>query len=593
MDLRLTSSVDRQSKPYGMEEGMTAAARYNSLVSNRDPFLQRARDCSKVTIPGLIPDENFGDHGRLKTPYQSLGARGVNYLASKLLITLFPPNSAFFKLEVDGLALRVMDAGPEIKTELDSALVKVEHAVMQVLETANGRASMHEAFKHLLVGGNALLYVSEDGIRVIHLDRYVLCRDPMGHVTEIVVEEEVYPEALPSDFLPDSDDEETESNGPIKKTVKLYTHVEFENGKCHWYQEAKGKEIPGTHGMCDEEHSPWIPLRYDRIDSEEYGRGYVEQYYGDLTALESLYQSVLEGSAAAAKILFLVNPNGTTRPRTLANAANGAIVQGNANDVTVIQSQKAQDLGIAQNTIDRIENRLAFAFLLNTAIQRPGERVTAEEIRYMSQELDAGISGLYSILTQELQLPLVRRLMYVLRKQRKLPAFPNSTENGQPLVNPKPVTGLEAIGRGDDRNKLMEFIMTAQQALGPEIMAKFLNIDEALRRLAASGSIDTTNLVKSKEQLAQEEQQAMEMQQKASQQEMLMAGIKSPAMAQVAANYTQPGAPYGPQFSEETGAPGPVPNTLPNILGRVDTTPTGPTGQPGAGAVEGPSAPAV
>ena len=594
MDLRLTSSVDRQSKPYGSDDDMTAAARYHSLVTNRDPFLQRARDCSKVTIPGLIPDENFGDHGRLKTPYQSLGARGVNYLASKLLITLFPPNSAFFKLEVDSLALRVMDAGPEIKTELDTALVKVEHAVMQVLETANGRASMHEAFKHLLVGGNALLYVSEDGIRVIHLDRYVLCRDPMGHVTEIVVEEEVYPEALPSDFLPEEDEEMGESGvGPIKKTVKLYTRVEFENGKCHWYQEAKGKEIPGTHGMCDEEHSPWIPLRYDRIDSEEYGRGYVEQYYGDLTALESLYQSVLEGSAAAAKILFLVNPNGTTRPRTLANAANGAIVQGNANDVTVVQSQKAQDLSIASGTIDRIENRLAFAFLLNTAIQRPGERVTAEEIRYMSQELDAGISGLYSILTQELQLPLVRRLMYVLRKQRKLPPFPKSSENGQPLVNPKPVTGLEAIGRGDDRNKLMEFIMTAQQALGPEIMAKFLNIDEALRRLAASGSIDTTNLVKTQEQLAAEQEQAMQMQQQASQQEMLMAGMKSPALAQVANNYTQPGAPYGPQFSEETGAPGPVPNTLPNILGRVDTTPTGPTGELGAGAVEGPGAPAI
>jgi len=211
----------------------------------------------------------------------------------------------------------------------------------------------------------------------------------------------------------------------------------------------------------------------------------------------------------------------------------------------------------------------------------------------MSQELDAGISGLYSILTQELQLPLARRLMHILRKQRKLPPFPNSTENGQPLVNPKPVTGLEAIGRGDDRNKLMEFIMTAQQALGPEVMAKYINVDEALRRLAASGSIDTTNLVKSQEQLAAEQEQAMQMQQRASQQEMLMAGIKSPAMAQVAANYTQPGAPYGPQFSEETGAPGPQPNTLPNILGRIDTTPTGPTGQPGAGAVEGAPAPAV
>ena len=43
---------------------------------------------------------------------------------------------------------------------------------MQVMELANGRASLHEAFKHLLVGSNALLYVSEE-VR-LSLDRYVL-----------------------------------------------------------------------------------------------------------------------------------------------------------------------------------------------------------------------------------------------------------------------------------------------------------------------------------------------------------------------------------------------------------------------------------
>ena len=144
-----------------------------------------------------------------------------------------------------------------------------------------------------------------------------------------------------------------------------------------------------------------------------------------------------------------------------------------------------------QVAIDRIEGRLQFAFLLNTAIQRPGERVTAEEIRYMSQELEAGIGGLYSILTQELQLPLVRRLMHVLHRQKKLPAMPKGNGGGE-LVHPRPVTGLEAIGRGDDRNKLVEFITTAQQVLGPEIMAKYVNVDEALRRLAASNSIDTS-----------------------------------------------------------------------------------------------------
>lgn len=563
MDLKLTSNVDRQPKPYSDdEEGLTAAARYQRLVTSRDAYLQRARDCSKVTIPTLIPDAGEKDRGTLKTPYQSLGARGVNYLASKLLITLFPPNSAFFKLEIDDLVLRATEGGPEIKAEFDSALVNVEHAVMTAMETANGRASMHEAFKHLLVGGNVLLYVAEEGFRVIHLNRYALCRDPMGHVIEIVVEEEVYPEVLPADFLESIDADDDSEGYSSEKTLKLYTHIEYENDKVHWYQEAKGKEIPGTHGMCDTDVSPWIPLRFNRVDGEEYGRGYVEEYYGDLLALEALYQAVLEGSAAAAKILFLVNPNGTTRPRTLANAANGSIIQGNATDVTVIQSQKAQDLSIANSVIDRIEGRLQFAFLLNTAIQRPGERVTAQEIRYMSQELEAGIGGLYSILTQELQLPLVRRLMHVMRKQRKLPAFPKG-DGGKALVNPKPVTGLEAIGRGDDRNKLVDFITTVGQVLGPDVLQKYINVDEALRRLANSESIDTTNLVKTKEQLDGEAAAANEQMVQQQQQAMVAQGMKSPALANLVNNYTQEGSPYGPQPNDEG-----VPNQFPDPAGQ-------------------------
>lgn len=564
MDLKLTSNVDRQPKPYSDdEEGLTAAARYQRLVTSRDAYLQRARDCSKVTIPTLIPDAGEKDRGTLKTPYQSLGARGVNYLASKLLITLFPPNSAFFKLEIDDLVLRATEGGPEIKAEFDSALVNVEHAVMTAMETANGRASMHEAFKHLLVGGNVLLYVAEDGFRVIHLNRYALCRDPMGHVIEIVVEEEVYPEVLPADFLEAANADDDDSEGySSQKTLKLYTHIEYEDDKVHWYQEAKGKEIPGTHGMCDTDVSPWIPLRFNRVDGEEYGRGYVEEYYGDLLALEALYQAVLEGSAAAAKILFLVNPNGTTRPRTLANAANGSIIQGNATDVTVIQSQKSQDLSIANSVIDRIEGRLQFAFLLNTAIQRPGERVTAQEIRYMSQELEAGIGGLYSILTQELQLPLVRRLMHVMRKQRKLPAFPKG-DGGKALVNPKPVTGLEAIGRGDDRNKLVDFITTVGQVLGPDVLQKYINVDEALRRLANSESIDTTNLVKTKEQLDGEAAAANEQMVQQQQQAMVAQGMKSPALANLVNNYTQEGSPYGPQPNDEG-----IPNQFPDPAGQ-------------------------
>ena len=534
MKIRLTNNVDTQSALYGSSGG-TAAQRYEQLRVDRNSPLMRARDCSKVTIPGLIEDENYGDAGRLPTPYQSLGARGVGHMTSKLAVTLFPTNENFFKLEIDSLAILASNQDPQMITEFDSALVKVEQAVMRQFEVLGGRAAMHEALKHLIVGGNVLLYISDEGIKVIHLDSYVLCRDPMGNVTEIVVEEEIFKDALPEEYL---EEDEEDDDDMEKRMVKIYTCIKFMDDQCHWYQEIKGKEVPGTHGKCAADVAPWIALRQDRVDSEMYGRSYVEQYYGDLLALENLYKAILEASASLSKVLFLCNPNGTTRPRTLSQASNGSIVQGNAADVTVLQAAgKSQDLQIANQTIERIENRLAFAFMLNTAIQRPGERVTAEEIRYMAQELDAGISGLYSILSRELQLPLVRRLIHILRRKRKLPDFPRSEVTGEPLIKEKAVTGIEAIGRGDDRNKLIDFIQTANQALGPQAMTQFLNVEEALRRLAASGSIDTTNLVKTKAQLQQEAAAQAEAEQQAQQQQLLETGIKSPAMAQAVKNF--------------------------------------------------------
>ena len=127
---------------------------------------------------------------------------------------------------------------------------------------------------------------------------------------------------------------------------------------------------------------------------------------------------------------------------------------------------------------------------------------------------------------------------------------------------------------------MTEFISLAQQSLGPEVMAQYLNMEEALRRLAASASIDTTNLVKTPDQLQQEAQAAQEAQQQQQQQEMLMAGIKSPAAAHIAENFTQKGAPYGPQFPEGTDPadPNAVPNTLPSAVTEAGV-PSGPVPQ--------------
>ena len=121
---------------------------------------------------------------------------------------------------------------------------------------------------------------------------------------------------------------------------------------------------------------------------EDYGRGFVEEYLGDLKSLEALTKAIVEGSAEQLKYCH-VNPNGTTRARTLAEAPNGAIVQGSEGDVSVLQLNKFNDFRTAQATMNGITDRLSQAFLLTSGVVRDAERVTAEEIRMLSQELEA------------------------------------------------------------------------------------------------------------------------------------------------------------------------------------------------------------
>jgi hypothetical protein len=116
--------------------------------------------------------------------------------------------------------------------------------------------------------------------------------------------------------------------------------------------------------------------------------------------------------------------------------------------------------------------------------------------------------------------------MLVLQRSGQLPRIPKD------LVNPVIVAGINALGRGQDRESLTSFIMTIAQTLGPEAMMQYINADEAIKRLAASQGIDVLNLVKSVEQIqqesmeAQQQQEDMAMMQQAGQ--MLKAPIADP-----------------------------------------------------------------
>jgi len=265
----------------------------------------------------------------------------------------------------------------------------------------------------------------------------------------------------------------------------------------------KGVRLGTTYGNYPIDRCPWLSLRLSRMDGEDYGRGHVEQYLGDLRSLEGLTQSIVEGSAAAAKVLFLIKPNSTTRARTLTKLPNGGIGEGDANDVTTLQMQKFNDFKVAFDTITRIEQRLEFAFLLTSAIQRSGERVTAEEIRRVASDLEVALGGMYALLSQEFQLPLVTILMARMQAERRLPKLPKDK------IKPSIVTGLEALGRGNDNERLVGFMNDCAPFM--QQLAPYINAGNLAKRLASSRQIDVKDLFKTDDQVAQERQQNQQM----------------------------------------------------------------------------------
>lgn len=507
-----------------MENQGTCQARYELLAQDREVYLKRARECSKLTIPTLIPEASSGKHTNFPTPYQGVGARGVNNLASKLLLSLFPPNSPFFAMKVDDFTVEEIAQEKGARAKVDKALGKYERSVMQSIEDSGDRSAHFEALKHLIVGGNVLLYLpKEGGTRVFPLSRYVAVRDPMGNLLEAITEEDMAFVSLPEDLkllLAESEGENGEVNP--KAEIKLHTKFYLEKNKIKSYQEVNGVRVPGSEGSWPKEKSPVLALRWTRIDGEDYGRSYVEEYLGDLISLEGLSKALLEGSAAAARLVFLVRPNGVTKASDVMNAANGAAVSGQMDDVQALQVNKQADMAVAQNQIEAIVDRLSFAFLMNSAVQRNGDRVTAEEVRYMAGELEDALGGVYSILSQEYQLPYVMRVIDRLTRKRKLPALPAG------VAKPTIVTGLEALGRGHDLSKY-DLFLKALAPLGPEVLQSEMNIGDYITRIGTALGIDLDGLMKSDEQREQEQAQQEQQMQQAQMMDMAKGAV--PAIA--------------------------------------------------------------
>ena len=480
----------------------SAKSRYMLLKAKRDPFLRRARDCAAFTIPALMPPDGHNEYANLPEPYQGLGARCVVNLASRLMVAMYPPGKPSFKLDVPA-EMKIKTGQMVLQNEVETGLVLSEKLINAEIERKQWRMPTNLALQYLVVTGNALEYMTpENKIRVYRLDQYVVARDMEGGVKEIIIEEYLSPTALPD-----------RAKGIVgvqdiaQHSIPVYTHIKRQKDMSFTvYQEVSGKKVPGSEGVYTT--LPYNALRYTAVIGEDYGRGKVEEHLPDFKAVDGLSKAVLDGSAMASRNIVMIRPNasgGLNLRRRIAAANNGDVIVGNHEDINMLQFTNTAGIQVASAELERLTKELAGAFLLGSAAIRDSERTTATEVRRVTEELEGVLGGVYSTLNQEMQLPRLRRLVYQMQKNKQLPGWPDG------MVEPTILTGLEALGREQDVNKVAQALQFIAQ-LPPQVL-EYVKFDALLNKAFNGLNLSDSVRTEKEVQLRQQQAQAQQLQQ--------------------------------------------------------------------------------
>lgn len=516
-----------------------AETRWEKLHSERQTQLSKKRALAELTLPYLLPPEGRSAGDNLADRYSSDGARGCRTLASKLVLAMFPSQQAFFDLVFDEAALSVVEEDAkqmapdrDIRSEIAEKLRPNVATIMQEFETANIRGALIRHVLYLIVTGDGLgIWESlESPMRIIRTDSFVVRRNGRGEVIELIIRETIGLDSLPKEIQGVVAAEAGDTAD--KDDLPLFTWVR-KQGDGGYTTNQECSKVEFNFGSFDAwAKSPFVgPLRWLTIDGENYGIGHAEDNEGSLRTVEGMSQLITQGSAALAKINWLVDKSaGQNLAKRLTESENGAVLAatlgGGEPIIPVTAGNKAVDFQVVQAHLGAERAALRAAFLQTESIQRDAERVTAEEIRMLAQELENALGGVYTMLSEEFQTAVLSRLIHLI-KQQKPDALPQIDVDG---VETSLLTGLPALGAGHQVNAMHQFITAATQIPGAE---PWINVQAILKVFQKHLGVEA-NVVNSEAAVSQQAQQ--------DQQASLMQGV-APGVAREVAKSAASGAP--------------------------------------------------
>lgn len=501
--------------------------RYKNARNTSDLWIALLETAYHYTVPNrnlFYWTTQFQGAQKNAKVYDCTGIIGVNKFVSKMQNAFTPPQMTWAPLTAGA------DIPEEDKERVERSLQDITDVLFSYIRRSNFDDAVNEVYYDAAISVGALICSEgplDDDENLFHFysvpaSRLAIEQSYSGKIEsnyrwfdEFLIRdiEQFWPEAKLTPYMQDM--MKNDPNAVVKNLVEgiIYHH---------------GERLPYQYVLMvdnvfliskDVESSPWITFRINKVNTEIFGRGPVLSALPAILTLNELMRLELVSANMNVSKPIMAYSDGVFNPNTFVMQPNSIItVSPTSNGQFPLQpfpdTANPNFMQVTANDLRMQINALLYADPLGP-VEAPTK--TATEIGIRQRNLAEEIGPQFTRIQAEFLGPLIKRLIYILKKRGKIP--PIEVDGREIEIRYKsPLT----VSQGEkDVETFIRWFQVMQGTLGPEQAILYLNPLEMPLWSAQKMGVDM-KVLNSKEQMAdllaqqseqmQEQEQAMGMQ---------------------------------------------------------------------------------
>lgn len=498
--------------------------RFEAIRSARQPFIDEAKEMAELVVPGMYEGDAlspYNDSGKLfglerfESANQSLIAQGTLLLSWTMANVILPASGDYCSRNIEQSVAIQLQALEDYRRQMSAAMgqlgdppdfvpigVQVNNELLtdDLIVRKHTQASNHQEtlarclFHSLISGISVFGHLTLTEAKAYTIQNSAVVFDSAHEPVEVIVVDRMplvsLDEAVRRRLVGSVSNDALTSIDPNEQFVTIYTQqIRIDASTLGIRTEIEGIPIPELSFEVPTYAPVLIPLPFMFVnEADPYPIGWLTFNRGDCNEYENISLSIASMVEAAASCILGLPPGARITSEELRERPGLSVIP--------VGSDKAQIqavvLGIAQNLQqvlgwhDKKERRMMMIFGMDFAVQRAGERVTAEEIQVMSAGLQKLFGATYKQTERTFQFKHAGR-QYALAEEAKL-----IRPVDRKLYTLSLTAGLQQMEASNEIAKFDQIATRVGQVFGPQALQQF-RIDAVVNWLAQKLKLDISD----------------------------------------------------------------------------------------------------